>query len=740
MSTTEPIPATFAPNSTNLLWLRTNTLHRLAAVAVLTGIIWLGYIGLILEQVDLFLWSGPLCLIGFGLMAYRIIDRWGFSAAVSVYVAGLVLGILLGTWAHGDPWLLLFVTFPAGIISLLVGPRTGFVAALMTMAAVGAAMLLFPAVLIPPDVARLTGVLIFLTAVLLWIATYPLRMTIHWAWAGYEQARLQTKQTQEHRAQLMQTVKELDAAYERLKVMAAELERARQTANAARRLKAEFAANISHELRTPLNLIIGFTEMMALAPETYGETLPDIYQADVEAIYRNARHLSNLIDDVLDLSQIEAGRMGLVKQPLRLAEVIEEAIATVALLYETKKLTLTVSLPDGLPPVEADRTRLRQVLINLLNNAVRFTHRGGVTVSVAVEKNDLAVNVTDTGIGIAAGDLTHVFEEFRQLNGSAPAAHGGSGLGLAVSKKFVELHGGRMWATSQLDQGTTFSFSLPRQPHMRLSQQVPEWETWVRLNPEKEGHKTIVVVDAEQATAKFFERYLDGYRVLPVQDVAQVRRLATEQPIHAVVVVAPTGESGWLQLRGVREGLPNLPVAVCTLRGGVETKQLAGVTTYLVKPVSQARFLAALARLGDEVKTLLLVDDSPEVVHLLSRMVSLAPRPYRLLQAYSGAQALSILHQDRPDAIILDLLMPEVDGYTVLEHLQANEALRRLPVIVVSARGMEEEVITAGLVGITRREGFSVGEMMRCLQAGLDALRPVGLTYTAPTPSTASAD
>lgn len=182
----------------------------------------------------------------------------------------------------------------------------------------------------------------------------------------------------------------------------------------------------------------------------------------------------------------------------------------------------------------------------------------------------------------------------------------------------------------------------------------------------------------------------------------------------------------------MREGLPNVPALVCTLRGGAGAARPAGVTTYLVKPVSQARFLETLAALGHEVEQLLLVDDSPEVVRLLGRMVRNAPRPYRALKAYNGRQALDLLRQRRPDAVVLDLLMPEVDGYTVIEYMRAHEAFRDIPVIVISARGLEEEVITAGLVGVTRREGFSVGEMMRCLQASLDALRPPALVYTDP--------
>jgi CheY-like chemotaxis protein len=162
------------------------------------------------------------------------------------------------------------------------------------------------------------------------------------------------------------------------------------------------------------------------------------------------------------------------------------------------------------------------------------------------------------------------------------------------------------------------------------------------------------------------------------------------------------------------------------------------VVSYLVKPVSREQFLAALEGLGEKVRSLLIVDDDPEVVRLLSRMAHLASRPYQVTRAYGGAQALALLRKRRPGAVVLDLLMPEVDGYTVLEHMHVDERLRDIPVIVVTAKGQEEEIVTAGLVGVTRRDGLSVGELMRCLKAGLDALRPPALIHTVPASSAAS--
>ena len=720
--------------------LRINALRRLVVAGVATGFVWYGYVAAVLEVPSFGPWGGPAVLVICSLLAYWIVGRWGFMPAACMCVAGVALSVSLSAWTYAEPSLLLFLALPVGIAGLLIGPAAGFAAALVVTAAVAAASVSSHRFGIPVSVVWHTAALALCIAFLTWLAMYPLQMTLTWAWASYERARQQTEQMMEQRGRLNRTIKDLDAAYRRLEGMAGELERARKAADEARRLKAEFAANISHELRTPLNLIIGFGEMMAMAPHTYDEPLPVAYRGDVQAVYRNAQHLSNLIDDVLDLSQIEAGRMGLAKEPTSLAEVIDEALAAVAHVFEAKGLSLAVDIPEGLPRINVDRTRVRQVLINLLNNAARFTDQGGVTIAVRAESREVTVAVADTGVGIAQEDIPKVFEPFRQIDGSTRRRYGGSGLGLTISKRFVELHHGRMWVTSKVGEGTTFYFALPWREELGVAQLSGEWETWARVAPAKGSPKTVIVVDTEPATARLFQRYLDGYRAIPAANADEAQRLAAQEPIHALVVTASSGEAGWHERRQAREGLPTLPAIVCTLSGVAEASQLAGVATYLVKPISRERFLEAVAALGDHVHSLLIVDDDPEVVRLLSRMLRLAPRPYRIMRAYGGAQALAYLQRRRPEAVVLDLLMPEVDGYTVLEHMRADERLREIPAIVVSAKGQTHEALTAGLVGITRRDGFSVGELMRCVKANLDALHPPALRYTGPAPPAVSAE
>ncbi|MCD6290261.1 MAG: response regulator [Anaerolineae bacterium] len=732
--------ATEWPYQKESLALRVNALHRLIIVGISIGILWYAYTGIVLENSAPRMWGGAAILVLASIITYKLSRRWGFTCGAYAYIAGVTATVLFASWSYTDPSLLLLIALSVSLFGLLIGPRAGFLAAALASVCIIAGSLWYAPQAIPRAIAWKASLFSSLMALLLWVATYPLRMTLHWSWMSYEQARRQREELRRQRGQLSRTIKDLDLAYHRLEAMTIELERARRAADEARRLKAEFAANISHELRTPLNLIIGFSEMMVLAQHIYGEPLPPAYHSDVQAIYRNAKHLSNLIDDVLDLSQIEAGRMGLVKEPTKLADVAAEAIGAIAHMFQSKGLYLITNIPDDLPLVPADRTRVRQVLINLLNNAARFTDRGGVTVTAAADDRELTIAVADTGIGISEEDIPKVFEEFRQLDGSIRRRAGGSGLGLAISKRFIEMHGGRMWVESKVGQGTTFYFTLPLEEPTKVSQLPPAWETWALLPPGKAKQRTVIVIDPEPATARLFERYLDDYQVIHAPDENAARRIAAQTPTHALVIVAPSGEAGWVQLRRAREGLPAIPVAVCTLHGGPMRARPAGVATYLVKPVSHEQFLKALEGLGPDVHDLLIVDDAPEVVQLLSRMVQTAPQAYHVWRAYGGAQALETMRRHRPDAVVLDLLMPEVDGYTVLEHMRSDPQLMKVPVIVVTAKGQEEEVITAGLVGITRREGFSVGELMRCLKANLDALRPPTTPHIALAPTATSAE
>ena len=658
------------------------------------------------------------------IAGHTLVERHVTIAAVTVVVAGLAM-LAVAVWVVPFS---LFVTLFSLIVLIAVatlGPRAGFGTAVVVIGVI-AAERLGPNPTISWSEALATIALSMGSAIVGWVMTRPLRVALDWSWQYYARAQAITDELRVRQGELNRTVKSLNEAYLQLQELNDELARARRAADEARRLKSEFAANISHELRTPLNLIIGFSDMMTSSPRAYnGERLPAAYRRDLDAIQRNALHLSELIDDVLDLSQVEASRMGLVKEQLSLATVVEEAANAVSRLIVGNGLTLTIQLPEDLPAVYADRTRIRQVLINLMSNAARFTDEGGVTISAAVDGGDVRVSVADTGIGIATEDLSKVFEEFRQLDGSIRRRVGGSGLGLAVSKQFVELHGGSIWVESQVGTGTVFHFTVPFRDNVVAMASPGHWLAWdQRMASYSAPSPEVKVSSPDPGAARIFQRYLDGYRVTGYPRLQDVP-LATapdEDAQSACVVVAASVQDGWQQVAAWENGRPGTPVVICALPTKHDLARELGVAAYLVKPISRERVVEVLARLAGPRQNVLIVDDDPDMLRLLGRMVRTAKGGRQVWLAGGGAEAIAILRSRRPDVVLLDLLMPEVDGYAVLREIQSDARLRDVPVVVITARGDEDEAVTVGMIGITRRGGLSINDLMRCVQASLDVL------------------
>jgi signal transduction histidine kinase/CheY-like chemotaxis protein len=653
-------------------------------------------------------------------LSYRAM-RYGPAVAASILVVALSALLITGLLVFRES-LLAFWFAPLVIIAgVLVGWGFG-----LSVTVITSAVILIDrtsTLAMSDDVATNALFLTWVSLLICWLLSHPTRTALGWAWHSYVRAMQITEEVRHHQEKLEGTVKSLNGAYRRLEQLSVDLARARQAAEEARRLKSEFAAAISHELRTPLNLIIGFSEMMVTAPQAYrDQALPDVYRGDIEAIYRNACHLSNLVDDVLDLSQIEADRMGLQKELLHLAPVVDEAITTIARLFSAKGLSLSVQVPLDLPSVFADRTRVRQVLINLLNNAARFTNVGGVTVQAWGEGSDVIVAVIDTGIGIAPQSLPVVFEEFRQVHVLGERRVVGSGLGLAVSKQFVELHGGSMWVESRPGEGSTFYFSLPSCETVITASGSPPAEHWLPSTTPLDGtDRAILVIDRDGEAARMFGRHLDGYRILAAPGIEAGRRLSAESVVHAAVAIGVNGPPDSGTLRRMGEAFPDVPVVSCHLSTRKVTAHELGVADCLTKPVGREQIRLSLRHLGAGIRTILIVDDDIEMVRLLGRLVRLASRRYVIWEARSGQEALSLLRAKRPDAILLDLIMPDLSGDELLRRLR-DTGLGDIPVILVTGHEITDEKVTAEYFGITQRGGLSVRELMRCLRASLQAV------------------
>lgn len=661
--------------------------------------------------------------------ASLLVGGWRPRLAATLYVAGLAATCVVDTWLHGIVRAI-YLTIPSvALMAVWLNPlalllATGLVVGGMVAVAVG---LTDRAVWSPSMVYPL--IVLAVTGVASWLSSRSIYTVLNWAWQSYLQLRQEIERRRDRQGKLNQALKAMDEASYRLQRMNYELARARDDAEELRRVKQQFVTNISHELRTPLSLIAGFAEMMYLAPESYGPALPREYMGDVREIYRASQHLLGLIDDILDLSRINVGKLLLTRRDVDITETVREAVGTIRPLIEAKGLALEVDIPDRSPNVFADPTRVRQVLLNLLNNARRFTDHGSVRVHLDATDGELRIAVSDTGVGIAPSEHAKLFEEFRQLDGSLAREHDGTGLGLAISKEFVELHGGHIsvQSTGIPGKGSTFTFTLPLSESQGQESLVGA-TVRTSARPATEPVPTLLFVSRDASIVHLAERHLGAeYRVVGTQDVDKLPALVEQHaPLAVLVSPAQYEEPELLKRAQASLGDRDVPVLVCPLGGEDRLAQALGVQAYLVKPIRREVFLQTLGTLGEDVRRLLIVDDDVRLQRLLTRMIAAAPRPYEVVRAYDGAEGLARLREGGADAIVLDLLMPTVDGETFLERMRQEPSLHDIPVMVVSAKGYDVEdceFLGGGSVGLAFRRGLANEDAINYAKALLLALR-----------------
>jgi signal transduction histidine kinase/CheY-like chemotaxis protein len=658
-----------------------------------------------------------------------------YRASVWVLAGGCASAILIAQLAHPDTAALTGIAFVIGLIGFFIGKRSGLAAA-----AGSSALLLLLAqqqlLATGSGLIAMSLLLIWGMTLLVWTAIDPLHTVVHWSWYYFAQARDHAEAARDRQAELGLAYQDLAEANRQLAYLNRLVHAAQAETEEAARAKVEFVANVSHELRTPLNMIIGFSETLLEAPRLHKMTLPPAVLADIAAIHRNGCHLQNLIDDVLDLSQIDMGRMALRKERTDLKTLVADAVEAVRYLYESKKLALTVELAAELPETLCDRTRIREVLLNLLSNAGRFTERGGVIVRAWQKENRIVVAVVDTGPGIAPAQQRRIFEPFQQLDDSIRRRFGGSGLGLVISRAFVEMHGGRMWLESEIDQGSTFFFDLPL-PYRLSAPGHPTASAWryveLRDRPPRapmiEFRPRFVVLGENQMLQRLLVRYLSAVDVMAAPSLAAAVTLYEDQPYQAIVANAETPEQV-ADFLAQRDTLPpHVPLLLSMISANKGHAQLLGVTDYLVKPITRQRLMAALAALPQPVHSVLVADDDTDVPQLFDRMLALdSSRTYRLLQAINGYETLHLLRTRRPDVLLLDLAMPGLDGYQVLKEKNADPAIRAIPVLVISARDLWEEPLTSTAIIATRREGISVPEVINSVAELSEVMGLLSLT------------
>jgi CheY-like chemotaxis protein len=410
----------------------------------------------------------------------------------------------------------------------------------------------------------------------------------------------------------------------------------------------------------------------------------------VREIYRSSKYLLHLTEDVLELSKSEAGQLKAYRESTDLHDIVNDALDMIRPLVHEEDVALRAELPVKLPEVVVDRERVQQVLLNLLNNARRFTDRGSITVRVSEEGDYVRVTVADTGSGIPVNEHENVFKEFHQLDGPPARRQSGSGLGLAISKRFVEMHGGRIWLESEglPGRGSCFHFTLP---FAGTDTDVPISHLQggaMQLRVPTGRGRAVVFLGGDANLTDLLERKMPQYRVVPTDDIEAVPRIVDEVQARAILVNGAVGRSAWQYVRKLRRklGHSSLPIILCPFVSYRELGEAMGVVDYLVKPFKRDMIVELCSRLDTPIRRVLVVDDDPQMIHVFTRMLESVEPPMEVLRAHDGAQGLEVARQRSPDLILLDLKMPKMDGYSMLAQLQKDSELCTIPVAVVTAQ------------------------------------------------------
>ena len=448
---------------------------------------------------------------------------------------------------------------------------------------------------------------------------------------------------------------------------------------------------MSHELRTPLNAIVGFSDLLA---EGSPGDLNDKQKRFINHIQQGSVHLLQLINDILDLSKIEAGQLELRCEDFQIKDALPEVLSTICPFAMAKNIKVQDQMKAGVA-VYADRIRFKQILYNLLSNAIKFTPKDGHIDIDCIENGDFAcTSVTDTGIGIRAEDQGIVFEEFRQVEGSTNTASEGTGLGLAITKRLVEQQGGQISLESELGKGSRFAFTLPTRSKTPNPRPVRE-PLSLRLGVTPSRVKPLVlIVDDEVPTRELLASYLEAeYRIAMaksgVEAVQKAQQLHPDAITLDVLMSAGNGFETLVELRKTPEAA-NIPIIIVSIVDQKNVGFALGAADYLIKPIRKAALLESIGRhvpaQADEDEVILLVDDDPRTLELLEE--TLRSAGYETQSVQTGARALEVLSSKFVSAVLLDLLMPDMDGFQVLHHIRAEPTLKELPILVMTAKSL----------------------------------------------------
>jgi len=509
-----------------------------------------------------------------------------------------------------------------------------------------------------------------------------------------------------------------------------DLSMARDVALDANRSKSEFLANMSHELRTPMNSIIGFTGRVI---KKSGDLLPERQLNNLHTVQRNAHHLLDLINSLLDLSKIEAGKMEVFLEKFKLDSVIREVSELTETLLIDKGLEFATELPDKPVVLYSDKMKIKQILINLIGNAVKFTEKGTVKVSakkLSDQQMDgdpffdpnsqyICLNISDTGVGMSEEEMENIFEAFQQVDGSMTRKIGGTGLGLTVTKSFTELLDGRINVTSEKGKGTTFSIILPIREEEKDQVASP-----VELNNSPQAipdsNPLVLCIDDNEEAVDLLQGYLvdEGFNVVGALSGQEgLEKARSLNPFAITLDVHMPQKDGWSVLKELKHDpkTENIPVVMVTMMDNKALGYQLGASDYLQKPIMPEVLISSINNiLRHQVEKVLAVDDDPEVLELIRQV--LEDEEITVDTAANGLEALAFLKKSIPDIVLLDLMMPQMDGFDVIMRMKEHELWSKIPIVVITAKNLtkkERDLLDKKVVSIVVKEDMTTSDILK---------------------------
>ena len=726
------------PDASSELWLS----PRLVSAALVTGgfaAVAAGALGPAASQPTTFLYA-LVCYLAAAQVEvawtrYPILARW---SAVLWLSALAPVGVLL----TDNPGLLLLLALPLLTGFALLGVRGGLAAALAMTLVLGGAYAAYARFGVPPLQIHLTAANTAAVFLAIWLAVgllaamyRPIQRMETWSHAYIARAQSLLDEARDRNATLDQALSDLIRVNRQLDLVNERLTAARTAAEEAQKAKTNFVAKVSHEFRTPLNMIIGLTDFVIQQADA-NATLPDDVRNDLHVIHRNSRHLATLINDVLDLSQVEAGQMVLHPHWVNLGVEIHDAVEVVLPLLQKKGLVVQVVVPGDLPQTYCDPIRIRQVLLNLISNAARHTAAGYVCIRAEASSGHVTVAIADSGPGIAQKELERIFEPFVRGTRSFTEPGEGSGLGLTVSKQLIEQHQGAVWVESELGQGSTFYFRLPllpiTEPLARAHRWISEEWTWKeRTAPfEVSGRGfdwRVLLWDTTGCAHTLYDKFTTSdVELVRTQSLAETMQEIAQIPAHLLVINEAQPGDLFSSMAAAREMLPDTPILGCAIPPALETRRTPDVMDYLIKPVTRADLCAVLKAVPTPVRRVLVVDDDPDVRQLFVRMlrdVAATISPGTLAGGQPSSESLSIetaadcdealalFEREKWDLILLDIVMPPKDGWSLLAAKQQMPHLAACPVVILSAQDLEASPDSSQILAATLAGGIT-GEFM----------------------------